>query len=83
MKATIDKRSVFARKNDFYPDLPQGYQISQSDQPIVGEGTIVIEIGPDKAGAFEEVRVGIERVHLERDPGKSPARPAPEMSYVD
>ena len=83
LKAQINKRSVFARKNYFYPDLPQGYQISQYDQPIVGEGTIVVEVGPDKAGAFEEVRVGIERVHLEQDAGKSLHDQHPTMSFVD
>src|SRR5918997_5412608 len=71
LKAKINRRSVFARKNYFYPDLPQGYQISQYDQPIVGEGSVVVEVGPDRNGAFEEIRVGIERLHQEQDAGKS------------
>jgi len=83
LKAKINHRSVFARKNYFYPDLPQGYQISQYDQPIVGEGTVVVEIGPDREGQFEEIRVGIERVHLEQDAGKSLHDQHPTMSYVD
>ena len=83
LKAKINPRSVFARKNYFYPDLPQGYQISQYDQPIVGEGSVVIEIGADEAGSFEEVRIGIERVHLEQDAGKSLHDQHPTMSLVD
>ena len=83
LKAKINHRSVFARKNYFYPDLPQGYQISQYDQPIVGEGTVVVEVGPDKAGGYEEVRIGIERVHLEQDAGKSLHDQHATRSYVD
>jgi aspartyl-tRNA(Asn)/glutamyl-tRNA(Gln) amidotransferase subunit B len=83
LKAKINRRSVFARKNYFYPDLPQGYQISQYDQPIVGEGTVVVEIGPDKDGSFEEVRIGIERLHLEQDAGKSLHDQHATMSFVD
>ncbi|MDH3665101.1 MAG: Asp-tRNA(Asn)/Glu-tRNA(Gln) amidotransferase subunit GatB [Alphaproteobacteria bacterium] len=83
LKAKINHRSVFARKNYFYPDLPQGYQISQFDQPIVGEGEIVVEVGPDRQGEFEEVRVGVERLHLEQDAGKSLHDQHPTMSYVD
>src|SRR5687768_3108590 len=83
LKAKINHRSVFARKNYFYPDLPQGYQISQYDQPIVGEGTVVVEVGPDQNGAFEEVRIGIERLHLEQDAGKSLHDQDPAMSLVD
>jgi aspartyl-tRNA(Asn)/glutamyl-tRNA(Gln) amidotransferase subunit B len=82
LKAKINYRSVFARKNYFYPDLPQGYQISQYDQPIVGEGTVVVEV-PDANGGFEEVRVGIERLHLEQDAGKSLHDQHPTMSFVD
>ena len=83
LKAAINRRSVFARKNYFYPDLPQGYQISQYDQPIVGEGTITVEVGPDRSGNFEEVAVGIERLHLEQDAGKSLHDQHPRMSFVD
>jgi aspartyl-tRNA(Asn)/glutamyl-tRNA(Gln) amidotransferase subunit B len=83
LKAKINHRSVFARKNYFYPDLPQGYQISQYDQPVVGEGTVVVEIGPDKNGAFEEIRIGIQRLHLEQDAGKSLHDQHPTMSLVD
>src|SRR5919112_4804894 len=83
LKAEINRRSVFARKNYFYPDLPQGYQISQYDQPIVGEGTVLVEIGPDPSGDFEEVRIGIERLHLEQDAGKSLHDQHPTLSFVD
>ena len=83
LKAAINHRSVFARKNYFYPDLPQGYQISQYDQPIVGEGEIIVEVGPDRHGEFEEIRVGVERLHLEQDAGKSLHDQHPTMSFVD
>jgi len=83
LKAKINHRSVFARKNYFYPDLPQGYQISQYDQPIVGEGEIIVEVGPDKKGEFEEIRVGVERLHLEQDAGKSLHDQHPSLSFVD
>ena len=66
LKAQINLRSVFDRKNYFYPDLPQGYQISQYKSPIVGEGEVVVEL---EGG--ESVTVGIERLHLEQDAGKS------------
>src|SRR5213592_3149451 len=62
LKAKINPKSVFDRKNYFYPDLPQGYQISQYDQPIVGEGAVAVDM-PDG----ETVQVGIERLHLEQD----------------
>src|SRR3712207_4625446 len=78
LKAKINCRSVFARKNYFYPDLPQGYQISQYHQPIVGEGEIVVELADG-----EEVRLGIERVHLEQDAGKSLHDQHPSLSFVD
>ncbi|MBV1693281.1 MAG: Asp-tRNA(Asn)/Glu-tRNA(Gln) amidotransferase subunit GatB [Hyphomicrobiales bacterium] len=77
LKARINHRSVFDRKNYFYPDLPQGYQISQYKQPIVGEGEIAIDVDG------EHMRVGIERLHLEQDAGKSIHDQSPEFSYVD
>ncbi|MBW7949655.1 MAG: Asp-tRNA(Asn)/Glu-tRNA(Gln) amidotransferase subunit GatB [Pseudorhodoplanes sp.] len=78
LKAAINLKSVFDRKNYFYPDLPQGYQISQYKSPIVGEGKVVVDL-PDG----ESVTVGIERVHLEQDAGKSLHDQHPTMSYVD
>ena len=78
LNATINLKSVFDRKNYFYPDLPQGYQISQYKQPIVGEGEVAIDL-PDG----ETVRVGIERLHLEQDAGKSLHEQHPAMSLVD
>src|SRR6516164_8071935 len=78
LKAQINERSVFDRKNYFYPDLPQGYQISQYKSPIVGEGEVVVDM-PDG----ETVRVGIERLHLEQDAGKSLHDQHSTMSLVD
>jgi aspartyl-tRNA(Asn)/glutamyl-tRNA(Gln) amidotransferase subunit B len=78
LKAKINHRSVFDRKNYFYPDLPQGYQISQYKSPIVGEGEVVIDIEDNKT-----TRIGIERLHLEQDAGKSLHDQHPTMSYVD
>ena len=78
LKAQINLKSVFDRKNYFYPDLPQGYQISQYKQPIVGEGEVIVDL-PDG----ESVTVGIERLHLEQDAGKSLHDRHPTMSYVD
>ncbi|MXN64188.1 Asp-tRNA(Asn)/Glu-tRNA(Gln) amidotransferase subunit GatB [Stappia sp. GBMRC 2046] len=77
LKAAINLKSVFDRKNYFYPDLPQGYQISQFKQPIVGEGKILLDM-PD-----EQVEVGVERLHLEQDAGKSLHDQHPTMSFVD
>ncbi|MBL8847350.1 MAG: Asp-tRNA(Asn)/Glu-tRNA(Gln) amidotransferase subunit GatB [Hyphomicrobium zavarzinii] len=77
LKAEINLKSVFDRKNYFYPDLPQGYQISQYKQPIVGEGEIEIDVDG------ETKRVGIERLHLEQDAGKSIHDQSPDYSYVD
>jgi aspartyl-tRNA(Asn)/glutamyl-tRNA(Gln) amidotransferase subunit B len=77
LKAAINLKSVFDRKNYFYPDLPQGYQISQYKQPIVGEGEIEIDVDG------EGKRVGIERLHLEQDAGKSIHDQSPDYSFVD
>lgn len=83
LKAKINLKSVFDRKNYFYPDLPQGYQISQFHYPIVGEGKIIISVGPDSNGQFEDIEIGIERLHLEQDAGKSMHDQHPTMSFVD
>ena len=83
LKARINHKSVFDRKNYFYPDLPQGYQISQFKQPVVGEGTVIVSVGPDRQGNFEDIEVGIERLHLEQDAGKSMHDQHATMSYVD
>ncbi len=78
LKAEINLWSAFDRKNYFYPDLPQGYQISQLYHPIVGEGEILVDMGP---GVARLVR--IERIHLEQDAGKSVHDMDPNMSFVD
>jgi aspartyl-tRNA(Asn)/glutamyl-tRNA(Gln) amidotransferase subunit B len=78
LKAEINLHSVFERKNYFYPDLPAGYQISQYLEPIVGNGTVTLDL-PD--GARREV--GIERLHLEQDAGKSLHDQHPQLTYVD
>jgi len=78
LAARINLKSVFDRKNYFYPDLPQGYQISQYKSPLVGEGEVVVDL-PDG----ETVRVGIERLHLEQDAGKSLHDRHSSMSLVD
>jgi aspartyl-tRNA(Asn)/glutamyl-tRNA(Gln) amidotransferase subunit B len=78
LNAAINLRSVFDRKNYFYPDLPQGYQISQYKYPIVGEGIVLVDL-PDGS----QITVGIERLHLEQDAGKSLHDQHPTMSYVD
>ncbi|KQT48821.1 glutamyl-tRNA amidotransferase [Aureimonas sp. Leaf454] len=83
LKAEIMHRSVFDRKNYFYPDLPQGYQISQFKDPIVGEGVVQVLVGPNSKGEFEEVEVGVERLHLEQDAGKSIHDQSPTLSLVD
>ncbi len=78
LKAQINLVSAFDRKNYFYPDLPQGYQISQLYHPLVGEGEVLVEMGPGVAR-----RVRIERIHVEQDAGKSIHDMDPNMSFVD
>ena len=78
LKAKINLNSMFDRKNYFYPDLPQGYQISQYKSPIVGEGEVIVDLL-----SGERVTVGIERLHLEQDAGKSLHDQHPQYSYVD
>jgi aspartyl-tRNA(Asn)/glutamyl-tRNA(Gln) amidotransferase subunit B len=78
LNAQINRRSTFDRKNYFYPDLPQGYQISQYKSPIVGEGEVVVEFGDG-----DSITIGIERLHLEQDAGKLLHDQNPTMSYVD
>jgi aspartyl-tRNA(Asn)/glutamyl-tRNA(Gln) amidotransferase subunit B len=78
LNATINLRSVFDRKNYFYPDSPQGYQISQYKSPIVGEGEVTVEL----AGG-ESATIGIERLHLEQDAGKLLHDQSPDSSFVD
>ena len=80
--AQINKWSRFDRKNYFYADLPQGYQISQLYHPLVGEGSLTIE-ADDKAGIPEDKVIGIERIHVEQDAGKLMHDQHPTMSYVD
>ena len=78
LKAQINLKSHFDRKNYFYPDLPQGYQISQFKDPIVGEGEVIVELDDGKT-----VTVRIERLHLEQDAGKSLHDQDPNATYVD
>jgi aspartyl-tRNA(Asn)/glutamyl-tRNA(Gln) amidotransferase subunit B len=78
LNAKINLRSVFDRKNYFYPDLPQGYQISQYKSPIVGEGEVTVELDGGKTAS-----IGIERLHLEQDAGKLLHDQSPTMTYVD
>ena len=81
LKAEIHLESAFDRKNYFYPDLPQGYQISQLYHPIVGEGEVLVEMGDGTARTVRTVR--IERIHLEQDAGKSIHDMDPALSFVD
>src|ERR1035441_4823906 len=78
LNAKINLKSVFDRKNYFYPDLPQGYQISQYKSPIVGEGEVIVDLEGGEA-----VTIGIERLHLEQDAGKSLHDQHPNMSAID
>lgn len=82
INAQINKWSRFDRKNYFYADLPQGYQISQLYHPLVGEGSLAIE-ADEKAGIAEEKTIGIERIHVEQDAGKLMHDQHPTRSYID
>ena len=77
LKAKINNRSVFDRKNYFYADLPQGYQISQYKHPIVGEGTVILDM------PYGQREIGIERLHLEQDAGKSIHDVDPQSTFID
>jgi len=77
LNAKINKRSIFDRKNYFYADLPQGYQISQYKNPIVGAGSVILDLPSG------EKKIGIERLHLEQDAGKSIHDTDPENTFVD
>ena len=78
LNATINKKSIFDRKNYFYPDLPLGYQISQFKDPIVSEGYINIDISDNKTK-----NIKIERLHLEQDAGKSIHDQSPDKTFID
>ena len=78
LNAKINLRSVFDRKNYFYPDLPQGYQISQYKSPVVGEGEVLVELDGGRS-----VSIGIERLHIEQDPGKMLHDQSPSLSLID
>ncbi len=78
LKAKINLYSVFERKNYFYADLPQGYQISQFQHPVVGEGTVILDM---EDGSTREI--GIERLHMEQDAGKSIHDQDPKRSFID
>ena len=77
LKAKINKKSIFDRKNYFYADLPQGYQISQYKYPIIGEGKVILDM------ADGQKEIGIERLHLEQDAGKSIHDIDPTNTFVD
>src|SRR6187455_3172620 len=79
LKAQVNLKSTFDRKNYFYPDLPQGYQISQYKSPIVGEGEVIVDV-PESG---ETITVRVERLHLEQDAGKSIHDLHPSLSFID
>ncbi len=83
LNAQINEYSRFDRKNYFYPDLPQGYQISQFEHPVVGEGEIEVDVEPAHGDPAYSFTVGIERLHLEQDAGKSIHDMDPDATYVD
>ncbi len=83
LKAQINKWSRFDRKNYFYPDLPQGYQISQFAHPIIGEGEMEVDVEPSHGGEAYAFTCRIERLHLEQDAGKSIHDMDPNSTYVD
>ncbi|MEL6830447.1 MAG: Asp-tRNA(Asn)/Glu-tRNA(Gln) amidotransferase subunit GatB [Pseudomonadota bacterium] len=83
LNAKINKVSRFDRKNYFYPDLPQGYQISQFQHPIVGEGVVDVDVEPAHGDPAYSFPVRIERLHLEQDAGKSIHDMDPNATYVD
>lgn len=78
LNAKINKYSVFSRKNYFYADLPQGYQITQFEYPLVGEGEVVVDLSDGTSK-----KIGIERIHIEQDAGKSIHDLSPKYSYID
>ncbi len=78
LEAEINRTSIFDRKNYFYPDLPAGYQISQYKNPVVGEGEVRVELADGRVRS-----IGIERLHLEQDAGKSLHDQHPSLTYVD
>src|SRR5436309_8543543 len=78
LNAQINRRSVFDRKNYFYADSPQGYQISQYKSPVVGEGEVIVELDGGKTAT-----IGIERLHLEQDAAKLLHDQSPSLSFVD
>ncbi|MEO1946317.1 MAG: Asp-tRNA(Asn)/Glu-tRNA(Gln) amidotransferase GatCAB subunit B, partial [Methylophilaceae bacterium] len=81
--ADVPKRSVFSRKNYFYPDLPKGYQISQFELPVVGKGEVTIQVPETKKQPAYEKVIGITRAHLEEDAGKSVHGAVEGMSGID
>ena len=83
INADIPQRSVFSRKNYFYPDLPKGYQISQFELPVVGKGAVTIQVPANGKNAAYEKVINITRAHLEEDAGKSSHGVVEGMSGID